>query len=59
MREIIFRVSCLVTAGETVGVVGDCQELGDWKPEQALLLQRAHEYVTISILRNFAIQMFY
>ncbi|XP_021949195.1 glycerophosphocholine phosphodiesterase GPCPD1 isoform X2 [Folsomia candida] len=44
MWEIQFRVGCFASPGESVGVVGNCAELGDWQPNSALLLLRAHEF---------------
>lgn len=43
LREVEFSVSCTTNPGEVVCVVGNCSQLGNWKHEGALVLQRKAE----------------
>lgn len=40
-KEWNFRVTLRTTPGETVGVVGNCQELGNWNHENGILLTKS------------------
>ena len=37
--DVTFRVRVETKPGEVVGVVGDCPQLGNWKPEHAKILK--------------------
>jgi hypothetical protein len=39
-RDWKFRVRCNAAVGETVCVVGNCEELGSWKNRNAVILTK-------------------